>query len=178
MDSSERGREPALPTDLVSMTSLARRTAPPSVVYWLPLEGAVAHFDVDRAELVRAVKDGELSSRRIICADDLAVGLSSAELLERYPRRSQPLVEGGRTAPEDRRMAEALREQAAELARVQAQLDAADRVERSLQRYADRLETELETSRRESLALARALGRAEQLIASHAAEPRRIVQLR
>lgn len=165
-------------TDLVSMTSLLSHPAPPTVVYWLPLEGAVAHFDVERAELVRAVKRGELSTRRIVCADDLAVGLSSAELLARYPRRSAPLVEGGTAGARDAKMADALREQAAKLAVVQAQLDAADRVERSLQRYADRLEAELDRSRKESLALARALGRAEQLLASHGAEPRRIVQLR
>lgn len=143
--------------------------APPApVVYWLPLDSAVAHFDVTRRQLVRAVRAGRLSSRRIFCGDDMAVALSSAELMERYVRRDVPLEHGHGADGESE----------GELARVKAHLDAAERVERSLQRYADRLEAELAEARRETLALARALGRAEQLAASSAALPKRILSVR
>lgn len=161
-----------------SVTPKAASTAQGTIVYWLPLQSAIAHFNVAQRDLVLAVKKGELRSRRIICGDDLAVGLCSSELLERYPRRPEPLVPA-RTGQTNAMVSrETLADQAAELARVTASLDAADRVERSLQRYADRLETELRTARQESLVLARALGRAEQLAASNAASPRRIVSVR
>lgn len=132
-----------------------------AVVYWLPLLSALAHFEVSRSEIVRAVKEGELRSRRIVCGDDLAVALSSAELLERYPRRPEPVVPESPAGSKALIPIDVLREQATELARVQAHLEAAERVERSLHRYADRLEAELRAARRESMALAHALGVAE-----------------
>lgn len=149
-----------------------------TMVYWLPLQSALAHFDVTQRDLVQAVKKGKLTSRRIICGDDLAVALCSRELLESYPRRPEPISPFGSDSAGALVSRETLRDQAAELVRVQASLDAAERVERALQRYADRLEAELQRARQESLALARALGRAEQLAASSAAAPRRIVNVR
>ena len=137
------------------------------VVYWLLLESAVAHFEVTRRQLVGAVRKGLLTSRRIFCGDDMAVALSSTELVERYERRDVPLTTATEPSSVSRR----------ELARVKAHLDAAERVERSLQRYADRLEAELAKARHETLAMARALGRAEQLAASSAALPKRILNV-
>lgn len=157
--------------------ALSQASAGTAVVYWLPLESATAHFEATRGDLVAAVKRGELRSRRIFCGDDMAVALCSAELLERYSRRPEALAPKSKEPGAALISAEALRDQATELARVQAHLEAAERVERALQRYTDRLEAQLARSRREALTLARALGRAEQLAASTAAAPRRVIEL-
>lgn len=144
------------------------------VVYWLPLSGALAHFEVERSELVAAVRSGALRSRRILRGEDLVVALSSTELLVHYPRREKPLQASSRPLAGSYETEQSLREQAAELARVQGRLAAAEKIERSMQRYADRLEGELAKVRQEALTLARALGRAEQLAASNAAEMQRL----
>ncbi len=56
---------------------------------------------------------------------------------------------------------ERIRELDLELARLRGELAASERIERSAQRYADRLEERLDAGRRREASLARALGYAE-----------------
>ena len=143
-------------------------------VYWIPLDEALRHFHAERADIVAAVKRGELSSKRIVCGDELEVALSSAELAVRWSRRSAPLPRPLRAQvpppiavdPRVTQLEERLAAEREARARAEGELASADRVERAVQRYADRLEGELERTRKQMLSLARALGRAEQLAAS------------
>ena len=142
--------------------------AEPGLVFWISLTEAVRRFDVTREELISRVRDGRLQSRRILCEADLVVAVSSRELDVAFslrPGNGLPKIElatevesadlqGLRLELEDERISRA---------RLEGELASSDKIERSLQRYSDRLEQELEASRKQAMTLARALGRAEQL---------------
>lgn len=125
-----------------------------ALVFWLPPEEAALRFGVSVDELVTATKRGELQVRAKVAGGDLVATLCSTELIERYgaPVRGKLAAP---VAPADKAELESLRAELAnreerighvELknARLAGQLEAADRVERSLQRYADKVEQRVE----------------------------------
>ncbi|MEM1449040.1 MAG: hypothetical protein AAF957_20930 [Planctomycetota bacterium] len=128
----------------------------PGLVYWLPLDEAVLRFDVDRKELTAAVRRGDIDVRAKVVGGDVVASVCSTELTSRYgPPRSAPLEAPTSTpapAPED------LAEERRERERLEGQLAASERLERGLQRYADRLE---ERSDREREAYEEKLAQAE-----------------
>lgn len=132
----------------------------------LTLSEAAWASGLARADLEAAVAAGEIPVARVV-RGGRAVPVVSLADLEALHRRAA----GAARASADERSA--LRER---VARLEGELAASERVERSLQRYADRLEErsaerarELEAalaeSRRREMTLARALGRAEALAA-------------
>lgn len=133
------------------------------LVYWLPLEEAIRRFPVSREELTAAARSGELDVRAKVIGGEVVASVSSRDLTARY---GPPSADPG--APPKRREAPAAPETEAELARVHGQLvaaqdrarildldrarlqgalQAAERIERGLQRYADRLEDRIEDTR-------------------------------
>ena len=124
------------------------------LVFWLPPEEAALRFGVSVDELVTATKRGELQVRAKVAGGELVATLCSTDLIERYgaPVRGKLAAP---VAPADKAELESLRAELAnreehighvELknARLAGQLEAADRVERSLQRYADKVEQRVE----------------------------------
>ncbi|MEM9800410.1 MAG: hypothetical protein AAGA20_08790 [Planctomycetota bacterium] len=118
----------------------------PGLVFWLPLDEAARRFDVDRDELIAAVRRGELDVRAKIVGGDVVASVCSTDLALRYgPPRDVPAaapadeiehdVRGRLVAAEDRARVLEL-----DGARLAGQLSVAERLERGLQRYADRLE--------------------------------------
>ncbi len=175
----------------------------PYLVYWLPLDEAARRFDVSREGLTAAVRRGDLEVRAKVVGGDVVASVSSTDLAVRYgPPRSEPLPKGaagpqaaigsrddldgahGRlVAAEDRARVLEL-----DRARLDGRLETAERLERALQRYADRLEERREREREAyevklaeaevvRLQLARVVGRLEadvaQLRGSVAVAPRR-----
>lgn len=136
------------------------------LVYWIPLAEAERRFDVTRGQLIERIRDSRFEARRTLCDGDLVVAVSSRELGSEFSLRKK----GSLPAPEHEDESRALGEVRAELqgervarARLEGELASSDKVERSMQRYADRLEQELEESRKQAMTLARALGRAERI---------------
>lgn len=142
------------------MSTATRSTG---LVYWLPLEEAVRRFAVSREELTAAARSGELDVRAKVIGGEVVASVSSRDLTARY---GPPSTDPG--APPKRPEAPAEPETEAELARVHGQLvaaqdrarildldrarlqgalQAAERIERGLQRYADRLEDRIEDTR-------------------------------
>ena len=142
------------------MSTATRSTG---LVYWLPLEEAVRRFAVSREELTAAARSGELDVRAKVIGGEVVASVSSRDLTARY---GPPSAAPG--APPKRPEAPAAPETEAELARVHGQLvaaqdrarildldrarlqgalQAAERIERGLQRYADRLEDRIEDTR-------------------------------
>lgn len=142
------------------MSTATRST---ELVYWLPLEEAVRRFAVSREELTAAARSGELDVRAKVIGGEVVASVSSRDLTARYgPPSADPV------APPKRPEGPAAPETEAELARVHGQLvaaqdrarildldrarlqgalQAAERIERGLQRYADRLEDRIEDTR-------------------------------
>ncbi len=133
------------------------------LVYWLPLEEAVRRFAVSREELTAAARSGDLDVRAKVIGGDVVASVSSRDLTARYGPPSADVA-----APPKRPEVPAAPETEAELARVHGQLvaardrarildldrarlqgalQAAERIERGLQRYADRLEDRIEDTR-------------------------------
>ena len=124
------------------------------LVFWLPPEEAALRFGVTVDELVTATKRGQLRVQAKVAGGELVATLCSTELIARYgePRRGkldQPL--GAHHDAELAQLRGELQQREAQLgevelknAHMQGELKAADRVERSLQRYADRVEQRLE----------------------------------
>jgi hypothetical protein len=144
------------------MRSATKHEAAPSpaqkrsadLVFWLPPEEAALRFGVSVDELVTATKRGELQVRAKVAGGELVATLCSTDLIERYgaPVRGKLAAP---VAPADKAELESLRAELAnreehighvELknARLAGRLEAADRVERSLQRYADKVEQRVE----------------------------------
>lgn len=147
-------------------------------MFWISLQEAERHFEVTRASLVRAVRAGKLQTRRILVENDLVVAVSSAELERDYsPRRALAAADEKPEVPlADVALRVELEAERIQRARLEGELAASDKIERSLQRYADRLEVELAEARKQAMTLARALGRAERLAGEQAARleaPRR-----
>ena len=111
-------------------------------------------FGVTVEELVTATKRGQLSVQAKVAGGELVATLCSTQLIERYgqPLRGkleQPL--GASHEAELARLRGELEQREFQLgvverknAHMQGELKAADRVERSLQRYADRVEQRLD----------------------------------
>ena len=124
------------------------------MVFWLPPEEAALRFGVSVDELITATRSGELQVQAKVAGGQLLATLCSTELIERYgePRRGrieQPLGPGDQEElaalrSEVEHKGNSLREAEHKNVRMQAELDAADRVERSLQRYADRVDQRLD----------------------------------
>ncbi|MDG1499437.1 MAG: hypothetical protein P8N31_05805 [Planctomycetota bacterium] len=124
------------------------------LVFWLPPEEAALRFGVTVEELVTATKRGHLSVQAKVAGGKLVATICSTELIARYgePRRGkldQPLgkthdAELAQLRDELQQQGRQLGEVQLENAHMQGELEAADRVERSLQRYADRVEQRLE----------------------------------
>ena len=177
---------------LVKLSTQAPRTDTNShrdgLIFWIPIPEAERRFEVTRSELIQRVQTGGLTARRILCGDDLVIAVSSSELEATYrPRPASEFATGGpftderesaqtiaelkaQLEDERQRRADLEDEQRRELeserlktARLEGELGASSKVERSLQAYADRLEDELVSARKQAMTLARALGRAEQL---------------
>lgn len=119
-----------------------------------------------RGELQRLIRARELSVRRVV-REGRVVSVVSLKELERV-HRAHASAEDERREASDR-----LRER---LARMEGELAASAKVERALQRYADRLEEKsngrilqleagLAEARKREMTLARALGRAEARLA-------------
>ena len=136
----------------------------PEVV--LTLAEAAWASGLTRDELQQSVRSGELRVRRI-ARGGRVVSVVAMKELERV--HLSITTEREQTEESIQLSNQAMREQ---LARLEGELDASSRVERSLQRYTDRLEermavrvSELENSlaisRQRELTLARALGRIE-----------------
>ncbi len=148
------------------MASTATESRFPGAV--LTLAEAVWASGLSRAELEAAVRAGELTVRRVVRRGRAVAVVPLAEL-ERLHRRH----DATRRATEDE--GHALRTR---VARLEGELATSERVERSLQRYTDRLEErttarlrELEAtlaeSRRREMTLARVLGQKEALLARY-----------
>ncbi|MEM9379036.1 MAG: hypothetical protein AAGB93_03725 [Planctomycetota bacterium] len=113
-------------------------TTTPGLVYWLPLDEAALRFDVDRKELTAAARRGDLDVRAKVVAGDIVASVCSTELTARYgPPRSTP--------PEVPRPA--LERGDPEAERLAGRLEVSERLERGLQRYADRLEQRYDQQR-------------------------------
>jgi chromosome segregation ATPase len=121
---------------------------------------------LSRGALQERIRSGELRVRRVM-REGRVVSVVRLKELEAVHRRCAREAESAR----DERAA--LRER---VARLEGELESSTRVERSLQRYADRLEERSEArvrrlesglaeARRREMTLARALGRAEARIA-------------
>lgn len=158
------------------------------LIFWIPIPEAERRFEVARSELIQHVQTGGLTARRILCGDDLVIAVSSSELEATYrPRPASEFAPGGpftderesaqtiaelqaqlederkRRADLEQEQQRALESERLRSARLEGELGASSKIERSLQAYADRLEDELCTARKQAMTLARALGRAEQL---------------
>ncbi len=163
-------------------------TRSPELVYWLPLEEAIRRFAVSREELTSAARTGDLDVRAKVIGGDVVASVSSRDLTARYgpprpassapPRRQTPAaapeteaelarVHGRLVAAQDRARILDL-----DRARLHGALETAERLERGLQRYADRLEERIEDTRERyeqrlqqaegvRLQLARVVGRME-----------------
>jgi hypothetical protein len=129
----------------------------------LPLAEAAWASGLPRGVLTAAIVEGALRSHRLVLHGRVRAAIALSEL-EAWLRERGAAAEA--PSPE----LAAARE---ELARMRGELAASERVERSLQRYADKLEErsdrrlgELEAalveSRRREMTLARHLGRAEE----------------
>ena len=171
---------------------------PGGLVFWLPLEEARRRFGLERDQLTAAVGRGELSMRAKVVGGEVRATVSSSDLIRLFgpPVAAEelpaaPPVERrkptARTAPtpeppapaeldelHGRLVAAEDRARVLELdrARLEGQLEASSRIERGLQRYADKLETRLDETRadyeerlagaeRLRLELARVVGRME-----------------
>ena len=137
------------------------------LVYWISLAEAERRFEATHEQLVTAVRGGRLHTRRILVDSDLVVAASSRELDEVFGRRVAKREQAPRTevALADVALRVELEAERVQRARLEGELATANKIERSLQRYADRLEVELDQARKQAMTLARALGRAEQLAA-------------
>jgi|FLOH01.1.fsa_nt_gi hypothetical protein len=153
-----------------------------ALVFWLPPEEAALRFGVPVDELVAATRKGELQVRANVAGGELVATLCSTELIKRYgmPVRGKlevPVPEVDQTKLRELRLQ--LSQQKSRIgevelknARLDGELKTADRVERSLQRYADKVEKRLEDvsvtyeaklqeAERIRLNMARAIGRME-----------------
>ncbi len=146
------------------------QTSPESgLVYWISLSEAERRFEVTREQVIARIRDGRFEARRTLCDGDLVVAVSSKELEAEFslrPAGSLPLPAQTDDATILDEVREELQAERVARARLEGELASSDRVERSAQRYADRLERELEESRKQAMTLARALGRAEKLAAA------------
>lgn len=113
-------------------------TTTPGLVYWLPLDEAALRFDVDRKELTAAARRGDLDVRAKVVGGDVVASVCSTELTERYgsPRSTPPEAVEPALEREDR-----------EAERLADRLEVSERLERGLQRYADRLEERYDRQR-------------------------------
>lgn len=167
---------------------MSTATRAPGLVYWLPLDEAARRFAVSREDLTAAARSGDLDVRAKVIGGEVVASVSSRELTTRYgpPRTASivPLerrevppapdtetelqkVHGRLVAAEDRARVLEL-----DRARLEGRLETADRLERGLQRYTDRLEERLDETRERyeaqlakaetvRLQLARVVGRME-----------------
>lgn len=142
---------------------MSTATRSKGLVYWLPVDEAVRRFAVTREELAAAAKSGALDIRAKVIGGEVVASVSSRDLTAHYgPPKASP------RGPQQRLEAPAAPETEAELARVHGQLvaakdrarildldrarlqgalETAERIERGLQRYADRLEVRIEETR-------------------------------
>lgn len=153
-----------------------------ALVFWLPPEEAALRFGVAASELVAATRRGELKVRAKVAGGELVATLCSTELIAKYGapvlgKLEQPLTSADRERVE--KLSKELEDSESrtmeaklESARLSGQLEVADRVERSLLRYAERVdkrledvsvtyEAKLQDAERMRLQMARTLGRME-----------------
>jgi hypothetical protein len=141
-----------------------RADEPPGVV--LPLAEAAWAAGLSRSALTEAVQQGRIPVRRLVVAGRAvaAVALRDLEGMSR-DREAQHAARSAEHELEAARLRETV-------ARMEGELETSARVERSVQRYADRLEqrmakdvgrleAELAEAHKRELTLARALGAAE-----------------
>ena len=149
----------------------------------LPLAEAAWAAGLARSELRACIDRGEIAVHRLLLGRR-AVAAVDLKDMERLVRD----LDAQRPAPDARLTDGELATLRETVARLEGELTASDRVERALQRYADKLETrlalrerELEArlaeSRKRELTLARALGQAEERLERYKAleppKPRR-----
>lgn len=149
-------------------TSEVAASSESGLVYWIPLAEAERRFDVTRGQLIARIRDGRFEARRTLCAEDLVVAVSSRELASEFslrPKGALPVAQHEDEAQALEGVRVELQSERVARARLEGELASSDKVERSMQRYADRLEQELEESRKQAMTLARALGRAERIAA-------------
>lgn len=153
------------------MSQVDQVPAKPRLVFWLPPAEAARRFGVTRDELTRRVRSGEVTMRAKVAGGELVATLCSTDLIavfgapsEGAAREPEPKVGGadldalhGELVAER----EAVRLLELDRARLEGQLETAGRVERGLQRYADKLEDRLEEAEVLRLNLARAVGQLE-----------------
>lgn len=145
------------------LTPMSTATRSPGLVYWIPVDEAVRRFAVTREDLTAAARSGDLDVRAKVIGGEVVASVSSADLTARY---GPPVAASG--ARPKQQVTTAAPETEAELARVHGQLvaakdrarildldrarlqgalETAEKIERNLQRYADRLETRIEDTR-------------------------------
>jgi chromosome segregation ATPase len=160
----DKGSVPQFDTTRVPARPAAGPAPFPEVV--LTLAEAAWSAGLAREELEVAVRQGELRVRRVLRGGRLVAVVALEELQELHRRQ-------GEVRREAREETHQLRER---VARLEGELESSERVERSLNRYADRLEERyaarvgelqqaLALARRREMTLARALGRAEGQVA-------------
>lgn len=153
-----------------------------ALVFWLPPEEAALRFGVDASELVAATRRGELQVRAKVAGGELVATLCSTELIAKYGAPALGKLEQPLSSADRERVGELRKELEdsesrildgkLENARLSGQLEVADRVERSLLRYAERAdkrledvsvtyEAKLQDAERMRLQMARAFGRME-----------------
>ncbi|MDF1798709.1 MAG: hypothetical protein P1V81_06000 [Planctomycetota bacterium] len=161
---------------------------PAGLVYWLPIAEATRRFDCGREAVTAAVRAGDLEVRAKVIGGEVVASVSSRDLTALFgeplgaPTPAEPVaapapepelerLHGQLVAAEDRARVLEL-----DHARLEGRLETADRVERGLQRYADKLETRLDETREQyearlleaehlRLNLARVVGRMETELA-------------
>lgn len=134
----------------------------------LPLAEAAWAAGLARSELRACIDRGEIAVHRLLMGRRAvaAVDLKDMERLVHAIEAQRPTPGAGLTDGEIATLRESV-------ARLEGELAASDRVERALQRYADKLETrlaererelgaQLDESRKRELTLARLLGQAEE----------------
>ena len=152
------------------MAGLRKGSHPPRLVFWLPPEEAARRFGVTRAELTRSVRAGQVTMRARVAGGELVATLCSTDLIALYGE-PQAVPNPGTAAPDPdelERVHGALVEERdlvrtleLDRARLEGQLEASGRIERGLQRYADKLEERLADAESLRLNLARAVGQLE-----------------
>lgn len=183
------------------MTGLKQVDTKPRLVFWLPPEEAARRFGVPREELTGRVRAGELQMRAKVAGGELVATLCSTDLLALYGEPqigvTQPVAGETRARPssdELNRLHGELVEQRDHVrvleldrARLEGQLETSGRIERGLQRYADKLEDRLADAEVLRLNLARAVGqleaeaarlRARLELAEPAGGPARLIEAR
>lgn len=128
----------------------------------LPLAEAAWAAGIPRQELLESIREGRIEARRFVRGGRVIAAVSLKDMERLFAERDErPSWDGDEVA----RMRE-------RIARLEGELHAADKVETSLQRYADKLEermstrvadleTQLAEAHRREMTLARALGAAE-----------------